>query len=445
MKHFFFLAICALLIVSSCKKNDSQPSTYPVTIQLTNDNGNNFTETTGVVVKLTSQNNVVFEGKSDAAGKATIQVPAGVYQASASYTQIEGLQNTVYNGNGESNITVGADWTGTEIAKIKMIKARLSQLVIKEIFVGGTPKDDGSGVTSTDGYIVLYNNSDASVSLSNLCIGTISPANAQAQNNYYDADEKTLLYAAEKWMPALSGFWYFQQNISLQSGKQIVVALHNAVNNTITYNKSINFDNSEYYAMYDLASGYNNSNYYVAPAASIPSSHYLKAEKYGTGNAWIASFTSPGIFIFQTKNTTPSAFGNDASTTHILNGATSTTSKKVPTDWIIDGVEGYLLANTNNKKRFLPDVDAGYVYHTNRLGYSIYRNVDKKATEAITSNNGKLVYNYSLGTKSIGGTTDPSNIDAEASIKNGARIIYMDTNNSTNDFHLRSKASLSNN
>ena len=65
-----------------------------------------------------------------------------------------------------------------------------------------------------------------------------------------------------------------------------------------------------------------------------------------------------------------------------------------------------------------------------------------EATEAIEGNKDKLVYGYSLGTESIDQTTDPSGIDAEASIANGAIIIYKDTNNSTNDFHLRSRASL---
>ena len=84
----------------------------------------------------------------------------------------------------------------------------------------------------------------------------------------------------------------------------------------------------------------------------------------------------------------------------------------------------------------------------NKYGYSSYRNVDKEATEAIAENSGKLVYNYSLGTLNMigveNGSTDPSGIDAEASIKNGARIVYQDTNNSTNDFHQRRKASLKN-
>jgi hypothetical protein len=117
-------------------------------------------------------------------------------------------------------------------------------------------------------------------------------------------------------------------------------------------------------------------------------------------------------------------------------------NKKVPVSWVVDGIESFLLNNTNNKKRFLPAVDAGYVYHINKEGYSIYRNVDETATKAIAGNDAKLKYQYALGTVSVGGTTDPSGIDAEASIKNGARIIYKDTNNSTNDTHLRIKPSL---
>lgn len=90
-------------------------------------------------------------------------------------------------------------------------------------------------------------------------------------------------------------------------------------------------------------------------------------------------------------------------------------------------------------------MDAGYVYHRNQQGYTLYRNVDQASTEALPENEGKLVYGYSGGTTDIEpscGTTDPSGIDAEASIANGAHIIYQDTNNSSNDFHLRAKASL---
>ena len=104
----------------------------------------------------------------------------------------------------------------------------------------------------------------------------------------------------------------------------------------------------------------------------------------------------------------------------------------------------------NYNKRFPDVVDRGFVVCTDRdAEFSYYRNVDKEATEALEENKGKLVYNYHYGTLDVfnagntdRGSTDPSGIDAQASIKNGAHIIYLDTDNSSNDFHQRSQATL---
>jgi hypothetical protein len=190
--------------------------------------------------------------------------------------------------------------------------------------------------------------------------------------------------------------------------------------------------------MYDMASTYKNTTYYKSPSALIPTSQYLKAVSYSTGNAWVPSVLSPGVFIFEPQGITPAALGSDASYTVL------SSNKKIPVDWVLDGVETYLLNNGNSKKRFLATVDAGYVYHINKMGYSVYRNVDEEATLEIPENAGKIVYGYNLGTVDIGGSTDPSKINAEESIKRGARIIYKDSNNSSNDMHLRLQASLSN-
>ena len=102
---------------------------------------------------------------------------------------------------------------------------------------------------------------------------------------------------------------------------------------------------------------------------------------------------------------------------------------------------------SSNNKRFTSDIDAGSIYMTSDYGYTLYRNVDKEATEALPENAGKLVYGYTGGTVGVDityGSTDPSGIDAEASIANGAHIIYMETNNSSSDFHQRRISSLKN-
>ena len=58
----------------------------------------------------------------------------------------------------------------------------------------------------------------------------------------------------------------------------------------------------------------------------------------------------------------------------------------------------------------------------------------------IAENAGKLVYDYAGAVSAD--DTDPSGIDAEASIAKGAKIVYMDSNNSDADFHVRKVASI---
>lgn len=267
----------------------------------------------------------------------------------------------------------------------------------------------------------------------------LDPYNAHAANAWYSASATESSYVSEKWVPAACGIWYFQNSLVIEPYSQVVINCMGAIDNTKTYSKSVNYANKDYYTMYDPESGFNMTSYYPTPADVIPASQYLKAVKFGQANAWPLSQTSPAFFIFQTKNTTPAAFANDAS--NITYAPDKPKTKvyavlKVPTDWIIDGVEVYQdIKESESKKRFGANVDAGYVKQTIKLGHSVYRNVDAEATKKIEGNTAKLVYNYKYG-------TDPSGIDAEASMKNGAKIVYIDSNNSSSDFHERSQFSL---
>jgi hypothetical protein len=425
----------------SCKDDeDDKIKTFALKIQLSYPEG--LSPVAGVKVVL---KNAITEEVSDAAtdntGIAEFTVVAGTYNASVSETRTEGRDFIILNGV-KNTIVVSDIWTGDAVP-LPLSQSKTSQLVIKELYTGGCQKDDGSGAFARDPYIILYNNSNQPVALDRLCFAMVIPFNSQATNNDY-VDGK-LKYADAGWIPAGAGIWTFRQPVSLDPGKQIVIAVNNAVDHTDTYSNSINFANPDYYCMYDI-DVYPNPNFYPAPAEVIPQAHYLKAYHYGTGNAWSLSTTSPALFIFNIEGTTPAAFAADANNIDYHGNSTSASQlrKKVPVEWIVDGIEVFAKSNANNTKRFTPAVDAGYIELTNQQGYTLYRNVDKTLTEAIAANAGKIVYNYSYGTNTpeIDGSTDPSGIDAEASIKNGAHIIYKDTNNATNDFHQRRRASL---
>ena len=316
------------------------------------------------------------------------------------------------------------------------------QIIIKELYNGGCPKDDGSGFFQMDKCVVLYNNCPQQAVVNNLCIGFATPYNAEAQEDNRAASGN-LVYEAEGFTPALNGIWYYPHSLVIEPYSQVVVNMTGAIDNTLTYSQSVNYANADYYCLYDPESGYNNTSYYPTPADVIPTTHYWKAVKYGQGNAWPVSVNSPAFFIFQPQGTTPMEYAMKAdnlwyppSQAHDAIHA----CLRVPNEWIIDAVEVFNAAKKEDcRKRLSAEIDGGYVYLTNKLGHTLYRNVDEEWTLELPENQGRLVYGYALGTD---GSTDPSGIDAEASMAKGAHIIYQDTNNASEDFHERQKCSL---
>ena len=382
---------------------------------------------------------VIFVDTTDEQSLAHFQIPPGIYEASSSKAIKYGA-NSIEINNGTSGQIIVEGEAPTTIT-LNMVGSRLSQLVIKELYNGGIMKDDGKAFQSDKSFII-YNNTGLTASFNNLCVGISAPYNSQASNKWYDKQGK-LIYEAEGYIPAIDGIWYFPEPLTIEAYSQIVVNCHGAIDNTQTYPNSVNYAHADYYCMYNPETGYANQSYYPTPASVIPSSHYLKAVKIGVSNAWPLSTTSPAFFLFQTQGTTPQEFGtNVRNMTYVPGSAQTDINKvlKVPVEWIVDGIEVFAASAKNaNQKRLTPAVDAGFVDLTNQHGHSLYRNVDKEETENLKENQGKLVYNYSLG---VSPSTDPSGIDAEASIRNGAHIVYQDTNNSSADFHEREKCSL---
>ena len=369
---------------------------------------------------------------------------------------IVALVATVTSANAQSEwkmVITQNDGTKTEIltSEVKDVQyvlqmpyaedVNVDQIIIKELYNGGCPKDDGSGAFSNDKCIVLYNNCPKKAVVNNLCIAFAPPYNGQGSNKNYTEDGK-LTYEAEGFTPAFGGMWWYPYSLTFEPYSQVVINVSGAIDNTQTYSQSVNYANADYYCMYDPESGFANTGWYPTPASVISTSHYLKAKRLGTANAWSLSNSSPAVFVFQTKGVTPAEFSENADNLWYDGGEAKDINAclKVKNEWIIDGLEVYQSSKiADSKKRLTADIDAGFVGLTNKLGHTVYRNVDKESTEALPENAGKLVYNYALG---VDDSTDPSGIDAEASMKNGAHIVFADTNNSTNDFHERQKCSL---
>ena len=438
MKKLFYIWTFLMLAVS-CSDNDGIPSEAlsmgQVSVVLTGDG-----DLSGFETQLRNiATNSIFIETSDAEGKVLFHVTPGIYEASA--TGAHSAEGYAYTYNGTSGQLIVKKGETTNVT-IGMKSARVSQIVIKELYNGGCMRNNGVDTYQYDKCVILYNNSSQPASLSNLCFGSSSPSNAHSNNKNYNADGK-LTYESEGFIPVWNGIWYFPSTMKLEPYQQLVVNIHGAIDNTQTVSQSVNYANSDYYCMYDPESGYTHTSYYPTPADVIPTSHYLKAVRYGLGTGWALSVSAPALVLFQTHGVLPADYAANTDNMWYDGGQVGSqvwACVKVPNEWIVDAIEvfssGY---KDSSMKRLTSDIDAGYVWLTNYKGHSLYRNVNQAATEALPENAGKLVYNYTLG---VNGTTDPSGIDAEASLRQGAHIIYQDTNHSTNDFHEREKCSL---
>ena len=393
-----------LMVLASCSY-DEHISIYNVEVQLSE-------AVADVPVLMTNATGSTATAMTDATGTARFSVPAGIYSITASKVTDDAYFRHVCNGS-MADIAIGANNTSVTLPVTLTTMQTTNPIVIKELYVGGCQKDDGSGKFARDKCIILYNNSDEPVSLDNVGFGMIEPYNAEANTHSFLNGGK-LDYADADWVPAINGVWYFQAGTIIAPYAELVVNVYGAIDNTLTYSNSINYANAAYYCMYDVEATssdggkYNNTNYCPSPADVIATSHYLKAVKYGQSNAWPISQTSPAVVLFRTEGITPKDYAEDAANIIYPTGRQGNlvyACLKLPRQWVIDAVEVYnATALAKCKKRLTADLDAGYVTLTGGYGHALIRKV-------------------------------------EATTEDG-HAIYQDTNNSNNDFYEADQCSL---
>ncbi len=429
--------MCAgLIAATSCEEKDNTPKTVDIEVSLEFDREAYVEE--GINVDLRDLNGAAsYAAETDANGIAAFKVPAGLYEASVSFAKVELTTKFLYNGV-NSQIAVAAESADANKFVVTLTESKSSQLLIKELNFGACPDNEGTKTYGNAKYVILYNNGDTEIDASNICLAYLSPANSNANNKYLV--EGKLTYEAQGWLPAPYAIWWFETDVKIAPYSQILVAMNGAIDHTATYTHSVDLSKADY-VCYDPDSGYNMPAQYPAPVESIPTSNYLQTFVYGMGTAWPISAMCPAFFILE-KADIADFVQNTAN--YDYTDSEKLPNVKIPSECVVDAVEVFnAAAKDKNNKRFPASIDSGYLMFTAKLGYTAYRNVDKEATEALPENEGKLVYNYAGGTADqVDGTTDPSGIDAEASIAAGAHIIYKDTNNSTNDFHQRKISSL---
>lgn len=434
MKKYFVLILAAVLGLVSCEK---PLQLVDVKFQLAYDGEALALAEAPVEVK-SAAGSATYHFLTGSDGSVIIKLPVGIYTASVNFKTTTDGVHAAYNG---ANTNVVVSEAGQNEFRIDLQLVQNAQIIIKELYFGGCLNPETEKGYSDDAYVILYNNSEEEADASNIVFTFAAPYNGNAANKYY-TDGK-LLYENEDWIPAYGAIWWFQAPVKIPAYSQIVVAVFGGIDHTQTVSTSVDLSNADYYWMSNSGiSAYTAGKY--SHSEQIKPAHHLTTVPISQGTAWALSNNSPAFYIGRMPSAEAKALSENVDAfDHTLGNAAAFNVVKFPKANVVDAVEAWKAADVaKSQVRFPADVNTGYVAITNNLGYSAYRNVDKEATEALEENAGKLVYNYAGGTADVEGTTDPSGIDAEASIAQGAHIIYSDTNDTAKDFHQRKVASL---
>ena len=116
-----------------------------------------------------------YSALTDAAGKAVLDLPVGLYRFSVSEIRDE----DIFNGTMDNYPVKGA----TQLS-VALGHSRTGKLVIKEIYCGGCMKAPQEGTYQSDKYLIIHNNYHEVQYLDSLCVGSLFPYNATASNPF---------------------------------------------------------------------------------------------------------------------------------------------------------------------------------------------------------------------------------------------------------------------
>ena len=343
-----------------------------------------------------------YSALTDAGGRTAFDLPAGLYRFSVSEIRDEDifnglLDNFPLKGSTHLAVTLGHSRTG--------------KLVFKEIYSGGCKKDPQEGTYQSDKYLIIHNNYHEVQYLDGLCVGTLFPYNATANNPFLTFNPQTYTLDLPSFLPVAQAVWQFGgdgTSFPLEPGADAVVCLCGAIDHAAEYPLSVNLDKEDYFVCYNPTFFYNTV-YHPAPGPHIRQERYLDClMKLGSANAYTFSINSPTAVLYHgPEGMTMSQYLQTQGAVVQVPGSSYDKAVVLQPEWVVDAVEVFNGASSSNSKRLPPSLDAGYISLSGTyLGHTLMRRTDEELS---------AVMGYE---------------------------VLADTNNSSADFYEREKQSL---
>jgi hypothetical protein len=325
-----------------------------------------------------------FSVKADATGKAEIELAEGNYSLSSSFSlKVDNVEYT-FNANVSEFMLTNPS---SAILNLTLAK-NTGGFVIKEVYFAGSKTPDAKSYYD-DQFHEIYNNTTDTLFADGLCLGVLEQTSTNP-NVWVNTDGSfmdQLPITFHVWIVPGTG-----KQHPVYPGKSIVIAMdginHKSDPNG-NPNSPVNLGNADWETYVDVAG----KDLDAPGVPNLTMMYTTSASMYD----WIHSVFGAAVVIFRLP--TPWAtYVADANNFKTKPGSTSSTKYfMIDKKYVIDGVEIVRAETDKRYKRLQNDLDAGYTY------------LD-------------------------GGTYCSKSIRRKAKMIVNNRVIYQDTNNSTNDF-----------
>lgn len=386
MKKLIVLTMIVVLgfALSNCK-DDVTPS-YTLNLNLVLPDG--FTLATipaGVEVKVTNTTtNRETIVTTTATGTVSSLLVQGTYNITTSFEITVDKEKYTFNGILNNYLLAKESTTSINL----VLADNTGGFVLKEIYYAGSKTSDNKSYYD-DQFIEIYNNSNDTLFTDGLCLGVLQQSTSNP-NVWVNPDGSFL----DK-LPLTFHVWIFPgtgKQYPVYPGKSIIVA-QDGINHKSDPNGNplspVNLGNANW-ETYVEVSGKDLD----APAVPNLTMMYTTST---TSYDWIHSVFGSAMIIFRLPEAWQTYAAN-AANYMTLPGSTSTTKYfMVDKKYVIDAVEAVRVEPDKRYKRLHTELDAGYTY------------LD-------------------------GGTYCSKSVRRKAKLIVGGRVIYKDTNNSTEDF-----------
>lgn len=374
MKKLLTIIVLSLLAVSCLNLEESNPYSsdlHELRLSLRLPEGEADADLSGTKVSVRNVNDdSSYEAVCDAAGAAVLLLPNGLYRVTAGLV----LSDERYNASKGGIVLSGAPLS----MELQLRRSVTGEILIKEIYCGGCMKLPEEGTYQSDSYLILHNNTDHTVWLDSLCLGTLDP---------YNSNSATVWDEDIEFSPVIQALWQFPgdgKSFPLESGQDAVVAIFGAIDHTEHYPLSVNLNREDIFTCYS-PTYFPNTTYHPAPGDRVRRERFLNVViKTGQSNAYTFSISSPAVVIFRAQGQTIQEFVSGSDNVIYKPGSSVDRVVCVPNDWVIDGVEVFNGQSSANKKRVNAAIDASYVTLSNvHEGRTLMRRVNESRSQQL--------------------------------------------------------------